>query len=304
MQKRRQSISKFQKQSLRAILEGKKRRNKIGGTSKVWFAEIMAKECSFCKDSGKDYAIFLPWNIYGKLYSVVRQLDTEWMVYLEHSGRVEERGVVSYTPTGIVVPDQQVKKTNVVAVNSPEGRRYGVVHAHQFSTGSRGFRSGDDRTMLDSNNDFSLIINGDGFVFGVIREKLPCNLYKAFDAEVIIDFPDMDFEDPIVEEVRSHIIIPPPPKEEKKGVIWSYGDLEDYQYTPNIVPRGRPTFFPPRIQGQDIYSIECPVKGHEDQCKTKDYWGCMRIHAECPYKGELGETDVNDQAVGRGTQST
>ena len=201
------------------------------------------KQCSLVEKI--KVKVKIPLDLYLKFLSLVKEINTEWLLYLTYD-KEEKGNQIIYIVKDCVIPDQEVTSTSVKVLNPPKGS-YGVIHAHQF-TSSKFFSNTDDE-YVNSNNVFSLVINGNGEIIGKSRLDLPCGNYLLKDCEIEILLSKEERDENIVSEVKKHLQTPTytytytQTKTSLKPVKeCPYDDIECYYYR----------------HGKCTYSGECP----------------------------------------------
>lgn len=224
------------------------------------------KQCSLVEKT--KVKIKIPLNLYLKFLSLVKEINTEWLLYLTYE-KEEKGNQITYTVKDYVVPDQEVTSTSVKVLDPPKGS-YGVIHAHQF-TSSKFFSDTDDE-YVNSNNVFSLVINGNGEIIGKSRLDLPCGNYLLKDCEVEILLSDEEKDENIVSEVKNHLKIPTYTYTKTKASLkpvkdCPYNDIECYYFR----------------HGKCTFSSKCPY--HLDSKKeTKEE--NLEVFEEIPIEAE------------------
>ena len=160
------------------------------------------KECSLVKNI--KVKVKIPLNLYLKFLTLVQEIKTEWLLYLTYD-KEEKGNQIIYTVKDYVIPDQEVTSTSVKVLDPPAGS-YGVIHAHQFTSSK--FFSNTDEEYVNSNNVFSLVINGSGEIIGKSRLNLPCGNFLLKDCEIEILLSEEEKDENIVSEVKKHLQSP------------------------------------------------------------------------------------------------
>jgi len=221
-----------------------------------WHVEnLVIKSCGVCDD--REQIIQIPSEIDQKLKMLVKNIDTEWLLYLKYN-KEENDKKVTYTVTDIVIPDQTVSGTSVTDIQPIEGD-VGVIHAHQFTSSK--FFSKTDQDYVNSNNAFSLTINGTGEYLGVVRTKTQCNRYVILDAKVeIVQNVDKEFLD----NVKSHL--------KKREYEYVYRNYYEPRY---VSPKEN-----------------CPLKD-QSKCMEDSYFSCPYFSNTCPKKDKPSVYECN-----------
>lgn len=255
--------------------------------------DMFIKECGVCADI--KYTIIIPQSIYDNFLTLLKEITTEWLLYLTYTKEVvtdrddKVKGII-FNTDGYKIPEQQVAAANAKALNAdeivqeineerPDHGAPGVIHAHQFTSST--FFSGTDQGYVNSNNAFSLVINRDGNFKAVAREKLECGRWLIKEAEVCVKF----VENPeIVSELKDHIksTYSRPFKAGGGG-----GRSSDSQSSRAISGRGRSGS---RVFTTDVVPItsrrikDCPHVDDPSECEQENYFGCEYYWIECPKK--------------------
>jgi len=157
----------------------------------------------------------------------------EWLFYMKKLGEIDLGDTVLVIVGDPMVPRQTVT-TASVDVNDAVPAEYNVV-AHCHPMDYNDFSGTDDR-YINANNDISLLYRpGKGFVKAVARQKMPCGIYMAVDAEIAGVALLGTIKDAVekadalavsAEEKISYIM----PKHEKggKGIVYPYYDYNYY----------------------------------------------------------------------------
>jgi len=217
--------------------------------SRIWNSDRkIIRSCSLCRD--QKYEILIPLNLYSLFRKLVKEISTEWLLYLKFE-KEETGSLTRFRITDYIVPDQRVTYSSVEVLHAPSGE-LGVIHAHQFSSSS--FFSAIDEEYVNSNNAFSLVINRNGDLLGGVRIQLPCGNYLFKECEINILYPEIP--ETVIEDIKSHF------KPQK---------VESYYYGFKSVSEHMVIDF-------------CPFLGIEEQCPFPSYYdeGCIYVRRDCP----------------------
>ena len=258
-------------------------------------SDMFVKECGIC--SKTKYAINIPQNIYDAFLTLLKHVDTEWLLYLRY--RKDETRDTDGLLTSVVfnvydyhVPAQKVSSAHVEVLDTSiedwDDEDVGVIHAHQFTKSTPHF-SGTDKSFVNSNNAFSLVINATGEFQAVARERLECSRWLIKEAKVFVRFTE---DDGIVEVFE--------------------GNASTYTYTKKYPPKGRTggkqsTDVDTKAKSSSsIWNTEkgkpvtrvkiervsvsnrrikdCPKMDDPDECKHETFYDCMYYWTDCPKK--------------------
>jgi len=252
-----------------------------------WESNMFTSTCGEVPD--RDYVVIVPTELHHRFLTLIKEYDTEWLMYLTYN-REENEEVVQFEVTGYVFPNQEVSTATVREVESPVGD-YGVIHAHQFSSSK--FFSQNDDDHVNSNNAFSLVINGEGEYLGKTRVRTPCNKYVLKECEIVVKFNE--YED-IKKEYLEHAKKPPKTKynyNNRYPVVY-YGDY-DWMYGGYTWQGSRQSYRGYNKQQTTLEQnlnkpseFDCPFKGTNDnpdrynECTETDYYRCIYYNPECP----------------------
>lgn len=284
----------------------------------VWSNEEMfVGACGVHGDT--KYSIYVPREIYDRFLSLLKHIDTEWLLYLTYT-KQEKRDKdgkldgVLFLVDGYKVPKQAVTTAHVKPSNEheideivererPNHGPTGVIHAHQFSTSAPHF-SGTDDAYVNSNNAFSMVINKNGEFEAVTKEKTPCGRWIIKKAEVFIKYSE--YTD-VVEELKANL----------EKTVYSayqggkYGGYDGYDegYPTKGGVKNKSSAWNRGInttKAVTIISVKgkriepCPHEGKETQCNFPSYYDCKYYHQGCPKKPTASvpaETPVTTQII-------
>ena len=253
--------------------------------------DMFVKSCGVC-DKYK-YSIIVPQTIQDAFLTLLKEIKTEWLCYLvaEKHEETKADGTVTgiiYTIESYYIPPQQVSTASVKVLDSdvpdvPEDRVIGVIHAHQF-TSSKPHFSGVDKSFVNSNNEFSLVINRNGEYEAVSRQKTECDKWMIVSAEVFVQFQE---QPEVVTELRSKIktYTRTPYKGGAKsgpGSRSHSGKGSKTRTRSNIWNSQKTLTTTKRISN-------CPHEEAKDydKCEVESYYGCKFYNPACPKKNKV-----------------
>lgn len=272
--------------------------------SNVWSNEEMFVDACGVHH-GTKYSIYIPREIYDRFLTLLKEIDTEWLLYLTYTkeekrdkdGKLE--GIV-FLVDGFKVPKQAVTSAHVKPSNEheidaeietarPGHGPTGVIHAHQFTTAMPHF-SGTDNDYVNSNNAFSMVINKNGEFEAVTKEKTPCGRWLMKKAEVFIkysEYPD------IVAQLKACI--------EKTTYAGGYGGYQrgDYEggYPSTSGKRNKSSAWGTQNQNTTklvkVITVKgkriqiCPHDEKVEECSFPSYYDCIYYKQDCPKKAKI-----------------
>lgn len=256
--------------------------------------EHFVKECGVCGDI--KYTIIVPQNIYDTFLTLLKDISTEWLLYLTYEKEevTDKDGTVKgiiFTVNGYKIPEQTVTTASAKVINAdeivqqineetPDHGAPGVIHAHQFTSST--FFSGTDSDYVNSNNAFSLVINRDGNFKAVARQRLPCDRWLIKEAEVCVKF----VENPsIIAEIKEHIKTTSYTRPSQYGGGGGrYVASRSSQDTKGKGKSESRVFTTDKIPLTSRRIKDCPCKDDPSKCTEESYFDCEYYWIECPKK--------------------
>ncbi len=274
-------------------------------------SDMFIKECGICSET--KYAINIPQNIYDTFLTLLKHIDTEWLLYLRyHREDIQDRaGVLTNVIFNVFeyhVPDQKVSGAHVEVLDTTiehleEGEDVGVIHAHQFTRSTPHF-SGTDKSFVNSNNAFSLVINAEGEFQAVARERLECDRWLIKEAKVFVRFTENpDIIEVFEEKATTYTYVKKtyPPmgrtggtdysakkagsKAKSTSSIW---DIDQSTKRPGLLNRVKVE----RVSVSNRRIKDCPKMDDPDTCEHESFYDCMYYWTECPKKTKVSKGTI------------
>lgn len=151
-------------------------------TVTTFCAYTVIKDCDWSKGEIGEKSIIIPIKIYSGLISLIREFDTEFMLYFY--ANENERG--DWEVYDIVIPEQNVTTGSCFATEQIVGVQ-GVFHSHADIPA---FMSSTDDDHINLNHNFSIVGNKDGQFSAVTREELPCGGIILKKAKILVLDPN------------------------------------------------------------------------------------------------------------------
>lgn len=250
-----------------------------------WTSDIIVSGCGVL--GKKEYAIKIPNNVNNAFLTLLKEIKTEWLMYLNFEEEESASGkLVTYTVTGYVIPEQEATHAHVKVLDAPEGE-FGVIHAHQFSE-SR-FFSGTDDAFVNSNNIFSMVINKKGEFLAKTRVPVPCGKFIQLPAKVFVSFSE---HETVAEEMKDKIKARKYTKPYQRPTKTGSGD------TKASVWQGRGAGSSTRqTTVTDRRIKDCPNKDDPSKCVRTSYFDCEYYWKACPKLEELAEQPAEEETA-------
>jgi len=151
-------------------------------TVTTFCAYTVIRDCDWSKGEIGEKSIIIPIKIYSGLISLIREFNTEFMLYFYASEN--EKG--NWEVLDIVIPEQDVTSGSCFATEQIMNVQ-GVFHSHADIPA---FMSSTDDDHINLNHNFSIVGNKDGQFGAVTREDLPCGGIILKKAKILVLDPN------------------------------------------------------------------------------------------------------------------
>lgn len=151
-------------------------------TVTTFCAYTVIRDCDWSKGEIGEKSIIIPVKIYSGLISLIREFNTEFMLYFY--ANENEKG--NWEIFDIVIPEQNVTAGSCLATEQIVGVQ-GVFHSHADIPA---FMSATDDDHINLNHNFSIVGNKDGQFGAVTREDLPCGGIILKKAKILVLDPN------------------------------------------------------------------------------------------------------------------
>lgn len=163
----------------------------------AWDSDLVISKGNICPHVKRETPqIVVPYELWDKIMGLTREIDTEWMGYLGAS----KLQTGEWKITGITVPRQEVSLASFKPIDTIPAE--GVVHSHVDMTCS--FSDTDD-AYINSNHDFSIVVNKRAESKAVVRIKLPCGALTVVEAELFVEYPAINDMAAFIEQAKGNI---------------------------------------------------------------------------------------------------
>ena len=165
---------------------------------KVWdtgLTILNSTTCPHMKPKEKP-EIVMPYHIWAQALALTKAIDTEWSGYLD----AERDETNTWLITGLTIPKQEVTGSHFEPKETLPA--CGVIHSHVDMAATF---SPNDVEHINSNHDFSIVVNKKEETSAVVRRKLPCGAFGLIVADVVIEYPVVEDIDAFVEASKQKI---------------------------------------------------------------------------------------------------
>lgn len=136
------------------------------------------RDCDWSKKEIGEKSIIIPVKIYSGLISLIREFNTEFMLYFY----AEENEKGNWEVHNIIIPKQDVTAGSCFATEQIMDVQ-GVFHSHADIPA---FMSSTDDDHINLNHNFSIVGNKEGQFGAVTREDLPCGAVILKKAKILV----------------------------------------------------------------------------------------------------------------------
>ena len=167
-------------------------------TSKHWDSGLELSTDGKCPriEEAEATKIIIPYDLWMLIMRLTREVDTEWLGYLK-ADRLETG---DWLVTEIEIPEQEVTASSVKPKETIPAE--GVIHSHVDMSA---FFSSTDDDYLNSNHDFSIVVNRKGETEAVQRVKLPCGTLAVVKSKLEVEYPEPEESETFISEAKEKL---------------------------------------------------------------------------------------------------
>lgn len=140
--------------------------------------------------------VIMPYRIWMLVMKLTHAVDTEWLGYLQ----AEQLESGDWHVLELQIPEQEVQAAHVEPTETIHAP--GVIHSHVNMSAT--FSANDDE-YINSNHDFSIVVNKNAQVSVVQRVKLPCGALILSDSSLEVDYPEPEETEEFVKAAKAKL---------------------------------------------------------------------------------------------------